>query len=151
MNHAQIVFVGLWGGVGLAAAVAGLFAIIVRKRAFEETRWLWPWGIFVWGDAPVIGVFWSGISVASWWYGDWNLFGLLSSLFWVVRTFGETGYWLNQQFSTLERNPPEKLWGYGWWSNDSIWFVYQITHQIILVFALLGVIYFGHQWLEAMV
>jgi hypothetical protein len=137
-----------WGIAALAAAVLGTYESAVRKNPFHETPYLLPMGIFVWGDAGVIGLFWFVSSVLSWILTDWWLFLLLASLFWIVRSLGEVIYWLNQQFSTLNRNPPERMRGYRWIGNDSIWFVYQIAWQCVMVFALAASIYCAYRWIS---
>ncbi len=121
--------------------------ILKKKNAYGLTPYLFPAGIFVWGDILIIGPFWIVVSLISFAGNSWNLFCLFFSVFWAVRSFGETNYWLNQQFSPLKRNPPEKLFGYRFFPDDSIWFVYQIVHQCITVFAVIASIYFAYQWL----
>jgi len=59
-------------------------------------------------------------------------------------------YWLHQQFSTLERNPPKSLLGYRFFGNDSIWFVYQIFWQCVTVIAVIASIYTAWLWLGSL-
>lgn len=118
-----------------------------KNNAFGLTRWLTPIGAFVWGDAVVFGVFWALVSLACWWLGDLLLFWLIVSVFWVVRSLGETVYWFNQQFSTIEREPPKSLIGFSVFKNNSIWFVHQIFWQCVAVVAIIASLYFGHAWL----
>ena len=148
MNQIQFILVFLWAGIGLLVAVIGFFAVAMRHRSFNETVWLFPWGIFVWGDAPVIGLFWFMVGLVTALMRDWPLFGTMFCLFWVVRALGETIYWLNQQFSGINRNPPARLMGYRWYGNDSVWFLYQIVWQMLTVVALVGTIYFANLWLR---
>jgi hypothetical protein len=150
MNQIQTLFLFLWAGFGLAAAAAGLFTVVAKKQAFAETKWLFPWGIFVWGDAPIIGSFWFGAGLVSALLRDWWLFWLVFSLFWVVRSLGEVIYWLNQQFSSINRNPPQRLMGYKWIGNDSVWFMYQIFWQMVMVVALVGSIFCGYRWIQSL-
>jgi len=147
MNQMQFSVILAWGVVGLVVAGLGIHMTVSKKRVFKETKLLLPWGIFVWGDAPLIGGFWFLASLIAGLAKSLDLFGLISCLFWAVRSYGEIIYWINQQFSTVRRNPPEKLWGYQWFGDDSIWFVYQLAHQLILIASLVGVIFFSHQWL----
>lgn len=148
MNQTLLMVVMLWGGLGLAAGLTGLFVTTVKQQPFKQTAWLFPWGIFVWGDAPIIGLFWILTSVASILTANWWLFGFSFSLFWLVRAVGETIYWLNQQFSSINRNPPEKLLGHTWFPGDSIWFAYQVFWQCTSVLFLISSLYFGRQWLS---
>ena len=105
-----------------------------QQKAYTLTPFLNPLGAFVWGDAVVFGLFWFLSSLVLLLLQDWLLFWLIFSVFWLVRSLGEMIYWFNQQFSTLNRNPAEKLWLYKYFKNDSIWFVYQIFWQCVLVF-----------------
>lgn len=111
-------------------------------NAFKETRYLVPLGIFVVGDALIIGPFWGIITLVSLYLHSWNFFFLSVSLFWVVRSLGETMYWIHEQFATKHRNDPRNLFGYSLVKNDSIWFLYQIAWQCVTVFSLLASIYF---------
>lgn len=118
-----------------------------KKNAYGETKALWILGIFVWGDALVFAPFWIVSSVVTLLLNDWYLFLLTVSVFWLVRSFGETIYWFNQQFSKINRNPPEKLLFYSVVKNDSVWFIYQITWQCVTVVSIIFSIYFSHLWL----
>jgi hypothetical protein len=117
-------------------------------NAYKETRFLWWLGIFVWGDALVIGPFWLLICLLSFMMHSWNFFLLSVSLFWVVRSVGETIYWFQEQFATSHRNDPKNLFGYRLVKNDSIWFLYQITWQCITVLSLLSSLWFAKAWLQ---
>jgi len=119
-----------------------------QHQAYTLTPFLNPLGAFVWGDAVVFGLFWFLVSLISLLLQDWLLFWLIFSVFWLVRSFGEMIYWFNQQFSAVNRNPPEKLWLYQYFKNDSIWFVYQIFWQCILVITIISTTYLFTQWLE---
>ena len=140
--------------------LSALFNLIVFLKAFHESKdkknafGLTPWlnliGAFVWGDAVVFGLFWAIASLVTWLLNDWLLFLLIAALFWAVRSHGETIYWFNQQFSTLDRNPPKKLIGYSIFHNDAIWFVYQIVWQCVTVISIIFSIYFGYQWLQTL-
>ncbi|MFH2118290.1 MAG: hypothetical protein ABII10_00940 [Candidatus Paceibacterota bacterium] len=121
-----------------------------KKNAFGLTPLLTLIGAFVWADAVVFGLFWTIVSLAAWLMNDWLLFLLVVSLFWVVRSAGETIYWFNQQFSTVDRNPPEKHMFYSIFHNDSVWFVHQIIWQCVTVLSAVASLYFGWAWLQAL-
>jgi len=104
-----------------------------RGRAYGRFLPLNAIGAFVWGDAVVFGLFWLIVSSAILLYGSWWLFLLVLDAFWLVRSVGETIYWLNQQFSTLDRNPPRRLWFYPLFRDNSVWFVYQTFWQCVTV------------------
>jgi hypothetical protein len=117
-----------------------------KKNPFGLTHFLTVEGIFVWADAVIFAPFWIIASILGLIFG-WTLFLLIVSLFWLVRSFGETIYWFNQQFSTLERNPPKSLMFHDIFHNDSIWFVYQIFWQCVSVFAIISSLYFARAWI----
>lgn len=118
-----------------------------KSNSFGETLFLSPLGIFVWADGVIIGLFWTLVPIITFLLQDWLLFFFIFSLFWLVRSFGETIYWLNQQFSPINRNSPKNLRGHTIFHNDSIWFVYQIFWQCLTVVSLIFSIYLGTIWL----
>ena len=137
---------------GLSAVIIFLFGChqsIVKKNPFQETPFLLVFGIFVWGDAVVLGLFWFFVSLATFLLKDWVLFFLFVSVFWIIRSLGEMIYWLNQQFSPLNRNPPERLKGYSFFGNESIWFIYQLVWQSILVTSIIGSIFLTNLWINS--
>ncbi len=142
----QKIIVIIWGLFSLALSLKGFYESSAKKNVYGLTPHLFPFGIFVWGDAVIFGIFWTLVSVAVLILKDWILFLLIISVFWVVRSFGEAIYWLNQQFSTINRNPPEKLMFYKLFKNDSVWFIYQIFWQSITVVSLIFTIYFAKIW-----
>lgn len=119
-----------------------------NKNSMAETWFFWPFGGFVWADMVIFGIFWLIAGVASLLLNDWILFLLIISLFWLVRSVGETIYWLLQQFSTIKRNPPERMLLYKLFKNDAVWFVYQIFWQCMTVTFILTSLYLGKQWLD---
>ena len=128
-------------------SLKAIYLVKNENKAFTETPWLLPWGAFVWGDAVVFGLFWFLISTASLLLKDWLLFWLVYSLFWVMRSLGETIYWLNQQFAVEKRDAPEKYWIYKIFKNESVWFVMQISWQCATVVSLVAAIYLASLWL----
>lgn len=136
--------------VNLVVFSKGFFECKYKKNAFGLTPYLAILGVFAWGDAVIFGLFWIGVSIVSLFFGNWYLFLLLLSLFWLIRSFGETIYWFNQQFSTvrMEWNKPEKLAFNSVFHNESIWYVYQIIWQCVSVVSLLLSIYFVNLWIK---
>lgn len=132
----------------LLVSIKGFYESKYKRNAFGLTRPLVIIGVFVWGDAVVFGPFWTAVSLLSLVLQDWYLFFLITSIFWVVRSYGEVIYWLNQQFSTLKRNPIETLPWQSIFHNDSVWFVHQIIWQCAMVISLVLTIYFSHTWLQ---
>lgn len=135
----------LFGLAGVVSVVLGV-QNVRRNRTFSLTPLLYPLGIFVWGDAPILGAFWVVVAIAGMLVGNMAFFLLCVSLFWCVRSVGETIYWLLQQFSPLKRNPPEQLFGYRFVKDESIWFMYQLFWQCMTVVSLIFVLYFAFSW-----
>lgn len=117
-----------------------VYQSVRKKNAYQKTPLLFPFGIFVWGDGIIIGVFWFIVGSLSFAYQDERIFLILLFLFWLIRAFGEVIYWIGQQFSLINRNPPEKLFGYFLVKNNSIWFLYQLFWQMVMIGTLFGLI-----------
>jgi len=147
MSAEQIGLMVFWGMAGLAAAVVGWRQVVVRNNPYGKTGGLFWLGMFVWGDAAVFGPFWFLAALVCLAVRDWWLFLLVVALFWLVRSVGETIYWLNQQFSPLNINPAGRLGGDKYFKMDSIWFVYQIIWQCVAVVSAVAVIYLSGRWL----
>ena len=133
MNTIQFIIISLIGIISLLSIVKGIHESIIKKNPFGQPFLLYIFGIFVWGDAVVLGLFWFLTSSICLLFHSLNLFLLIVSIFWIVRSFGEIIYWINQQFSPLIRNPPENLFGHRFFSGDSVWFIYQLFWQCVLV------------------
>lgn len=148
MQNWQKLFLLLYSLLSLAVFAKGFYECKFRKNAFGLTPYLFFFGIFVWGDVVVFGLFWTGVSLTSLILNDWILFLLVISVFWVVRSLGETIYWFNQQFTGLNKNPANKLPLYSIFENDSVWFIYQIFWQCVTVVSIIFSIYFTKLWLD---
>ena len=147
MTDLQNALLVLTGATALFSAITGIYLSVKRNKVFTETPWLWWLGIFVWGDAMVIGTFWFLVTIATWWLQDWLLFLLVISIFWLVRSVGETFYWFLEQFSTITRNEPKNLWGYRWIKGDALWFLYQIFWQCVTVVTSITSLHLAKLWL----
>jgi len=145
----QLTLLSLYALYSAYAFIRGYYQCRYLHRSFHLTPFLFPLGIFVWGDSIVFGAFWTIVTAGLLLTGDWLLFLLVFNVFWLVRSVGETIYWFNQQFSTLNRNPPEKLPGSRWFDGDAIWFVYQTIAQCVTMLSLVGTIYFAVHWIRA--
>ncbi len=148
MNSWQQNFVLGFVLLNLVIFLKGFYETKYKRNAFGLTRSLFFLGIFVWGDAVILGLFWIITSIAALLLKDWYLFLLIISVFWLVRSLGETVYWLNQQFSTLNRNPVKNLLGHSIFHDDSVWFVYQLFWQCVMVVSIIFSIYFSWLWLR---
>ena len=132
------------------AVLSGIFLVAGlvrcrRGRAYGRFLPLNFIGAFVWGDAVIFGLFWLITSSIILLYGSWWLFLLVLDAFWLVRSVGETIYWLNQQYSTLDRNPPRRLWFYPLFRDNSVWFVYQTFWQCLTVITFVLLLLLWHQ------
>lgn len=148
MDQIQTIIVAFVGVVSLAVLLKGYYESTHKNNPFGLTDHLFWLGMFVWGDAVILGLFWLVVSVLVLVLNDWLLFLLIIAVFWAIRSLGEIIYWLNQQFSTINRNPPENLKNYHFFKNDSIWFVYQVFWQCVLVFSIVATIYLSSEWLK---
>ena len=148
MDMLQTFIVAALAVVSLVILLKGYYESTHKNNPFGLTPRLFWLGMFVWGDAVILGIFWLITSLVVLVLGDWLLFLLIASVFWVIRSLGEIIYWLNQQFSTINRNPPENLRNYHFFKNDSIWFVYQVFWQSVMVFSIILTIYFSSLWVK---
>lgn len=119
-----------------------------KKNVYGLTPVYYFLGSFVWGDALIFGIFWFISSVVIFFLSDWILFWLFFFLFWTIRSVGETIYWFNHQFTTLEKNILKDMPGYGWIRSDALWFIYQVIAQCISVVSALMTLYLGAIWLK---
>ncbi|MFH1971370.1 MAG: hypothetical protein ABIJ05_03250 [Patescibacteria group bacterium] len=147
----QQVFLLAYAAINLAIFVKALYECKVKNNAYRLTPALLIFGIIAWGDAVVFGPFWIISSFVAYLLGNWFLFLLIISVFWAVRSIGETIYWLNQQFSSkvYKWNKPENLSLHFVFHNDSIWFIYQICWQCITIISIIFSIYFASLWLSS--
>lgn len=146
MLNWQKVFLVFFGCLNILALSKGWHESIKKKNPYGKAIYLSWLGIFVWGDAVIFGPFWLLVSLTAFLLKDWQLFLLIVSVFWLVRSVGETIYWLLEQFTSTKRNRPETLFGYRFFKNDSIFFIYQIFWQCITVLSLIVTIYLVHIW-----
>jgi len=144
--HSAIIL--LYGSINFLVFIYGLYQTKKKANVFGVVRWTMIFGIFVWGDAVVIGLFWTLVSLVTLILNDWYLFLLSLSLFWLIRSLGEVMYWIGQQYSTLERNPPHKQPFFSLFKYNSIWFINQIIWQCIAVVSIIFSIYFCVSWIQ---
>ncbi len=149
MEFWQRIVILVYAAINLLVFIKGFYEAKYKKRASYLIRRLFFLGIFAWGDVVIFAPFWILASLVTLVLNDWYLFLLILSVFWAVRSLGETIYWLNQQFSTINRNPPENLLGYSIFHNDSLWFVHQIAWQCVTVVSIIFSIYFARLWLQS--
>jgi len=139
----------IFAGLNLVLFITSYFQCR-NKNAYGLTKYLFFLGMFVWGDVFIFSIFWTFVALLCIMTGNIYLFFTFVSLFWVVRSVGETVYWLNQQFSQVKREPPEKVELYSLVKNDAVWFMQQIKNQCISVIALVSSIYFITLWIQSL-
>jgi hypothetical protein len=94
--------------VGLGSFLLGLLNTIYGN--FNEVVWaLCPIGIFVWGDAIILGPFLAVSAIWLWRRNNPTISGMFLSLYASVRSFIEIIYNLNAQFTTTVR-PWDPYW-----------------------------------------
>ena len=147
MNALEENIIVIFVVLSLIVFIKGLQQSIKKKNPYGATSYFSWLGIFVWGDAIILGPFWFLSSLASYLLKNWFLFLLIISVFWVVRSLGETIYWLNQQFSKTHSHYYEKLTGYRFFKSDAILFIYQVFWQCIFIFSIIFSVYFCKMWL----
>lgn len=121
---------------------------VKHKNAFGLATPFQFLGVFVWGDSLVICFFWIFTALIFFIFNDWTGFLLSLSVFWAIRSFGEIVYWINEQFAIKHRNAPEKMLLHSKLGNDSVWFVYQIFWQCVLVVSIMCSLYLGAIWIK---
>lgn len=126
--------------------LVGLHQCKNKRKAYKDAHPFKLTGGLVWGDLVIFGPFWFLISLIVFYLNDWLLFLLILSVFWVVRSLGETIYWFNQQFSKVIRHPPERDWFFRIFHDDSVWFVNQVIWQCATVIAITLFLYFAKLW-----
>jgi len=148
LNQVQAIILVCFALFSLVGFISGIKQTTFKKRAYRQTFIFNLVGAFVWADTVIFGPFWALVSLFCLLTKDWLLFLLIISVFWAVRSLGEIVYWLNQQFSGFNRNPPENFRLYPLFKNDSIWFIYQIFWQCVLVITIITSLYLAHLWLK---
>lgn len=144
----QNIFISLFALFNFFVFIKGFYKSTAKKNVFGLTHPLFFLGMFVWGDAIILGLFWSLTALVCLLLQDWILFLLTTSVFWIVRSLGEILYWINQQFSQINRNLPKTLVGYRWFKNDAIWFIYQLVWQCVLVISIITTICLANLWIK---
>ena len=150
METWQKIIIELFAVYAFSATAFGYRQCKYFKNAFRLTPQYFPLGAFAWGDAVVFGLFWLVTCFITLFMGDWLLFLFTVSVFWFVRSIGETMYWFHQQFSPMQRNNLTAMPGYTIFHDDSLWFVYQIVAQCIAVVSSISSLYFGVSWVRSL-
>ena len=124
----------------LLYALVGLgFALKHRLNSYKMVPGFFLMGAFIYGDVLPLSVFWILVSIVCFVFRDLTLFYLILSLFWLVRSVGETLYWFLMQFSPrVDMTERVSLMPfYHIVKNDSVWIIYQVVCQCVTVVTLI--------------
>lgn len=147
----QQILIISYGLLGLVGATIGYFESKTKKNSLGTVGIFNIYGAFVWADIVVFGLFWFLASLTTIILNNWILFLLTESVFWLVRSVGETIYWFNQQFSTINRNPAKNYWFTKIFHDEyTVWFVHQIMWQCLTVVSIIFSLYFGRLFLAGL-
>ncbi len=103
MNKNKILL-SVVGSVSLIASIIGWINYAQGMAVFSVITWPIIWlGLFVWGDAMILGAFLFIASVVLWFKNNHILTGLFLSVYFTLRSFIEAMYNLNAQFSSVTR------------------------------------------------
>jgi hypothetical protein len=133
----------------LIFAIKGWYESAIKRNPYgQQTFWINLYGAFVWADAAILCAFWFFAGIATLYLQDWLLFLLLQSVFWFIRSLGETLYWFLTQFTNLNKDPAEKFYLNKFFPGGAVHFVNQMFWQCVSVITLILSIYFAKLWLQ---
>ncbi|NTW61286.1 hypothetical protein HGB24_01175, partial [Candidatus Saccharibacteria bacterium] len=143
-NHKK--FLLIFGLVAFTSSIIGWINYFSGTAVFSVITWPIIWtGLFVWGDAMILGAFLAGACYFLWRKNDPVLTGLFFSVYYVIRSFIEALYNLNAQFSSVSR-PWEaytvELAPKLHFQPQELFVVPQITYTAICITALMFFIYY---------
>jgi hypothetical protein len=151
VTNIQFEIVLIFGILSFLILLKGTQETYIKKNPYGLVRPLIFWGVFVWGDAVIIGFFWSIISLFILFLKDWYLFLLVISVFWTIRSLGETFYWLNQQFTSVNnKNPVQNLKLGFLFHSDAVWFANQVIWQCVSVIFFILTLISSKLWLSGL-
>ena len=79
----------LYGFFAFVSLALGIRQTKKRKNPYGLTPQLIIYGIFVWGDAIIIGLFWTVVSLITVLTGNTSFFLITQAVYWIVRSMGE--------------------------------------------------------------
>ncbi len=143
----QQIIIFTFAFLGLIGFIKGWRQTSHKKNPFGLTPFFNLLGAYVGADLVVFGPFWFLVSLLSFILQDWLLFCLIFSFFWLMRSIGETIYWLLEQFVSQKKNKTEDLPLHRIFPGESVYVAYQIFNQCLtVIFAILSV-YLIKLWL----
>jgi hypothetical protein len=141
-----ILIIGL---ISIFTSISAFYAAKDKSRILARPYKICePFGSFVWADHVIFGPFWALVSFFTYFLNDWKLFLLIFSVFWLIRSSGETMYWFFQQFHPRVGNEPSKFWINRYVPGEAVWFMHQIFWQCITVLSFILTILFGFIWIK---
>lgn len=146
MNIWQFSIVFFVAIYSLAGFVKGYKETKIKNNPYGLSIWFNPISSYVWADAVVFGLFFFFTSILCIIIQDFILFFLIYSVFWTVRSVGESIYWFLEQFAPNHRNPEHTLWTTKWFPRNSSWIANQIINQCITVIGIISTVYLFRLW-----
>jgi len=125
----------------LGVFLKSLYECAWKRNNYQDVLLLWAVGGFVWADGVVYGLFWFLTSLVCLVLGNWALFLLTVSVYWAVRTAGESFFFFNMQFQPLEKYPPKYFALYKHFHNESVYFAFQVTWHCVTAICIVLSIY----------
>lgn len=129
-----LVIFGIWN--------LGLFYFAIReskrKHFYSDTPFLCWQGIFVWGDALVLAPFWFISTGLFWFLSPLNVLRYCL-IFFFVRAFFETIFWIQHQFSQKTYLPPlfRRL---DWVGTQEAAILYQLLNTGLIILCAMGLL-----------
>ena len=120
-----------------AIAIGVVSTIMATKRApdsfYSDTPWLLPFGIYVWGDALVLGPMWLGLGIVFFFLSPVEIIRVLTGVY-GVRSAYEVVYWINHQVANRSYLPP-LFRQVKWIGPEEAAILYQLIHTVQIIAA----------------
>lgn len=147
MNIWQSILLAFVGMYSLAAFIKGYRQTKVKNNPYGLSKWFFPISAYVWADAVIFGAFFFCVALLCFILNDFILFLLVFSVFWSVRSMGESVYWFLEQFASSHRNPEHTLMISKWFPRNSSWIAHQTINQCIMVVGIIASVFLFNSWL----
>ena len=105
-----------------------------NKQFYSDTFFLWPLGIYVWGDGLVLGLFWMLSAIIFLFISPINILRFYL-LFLAIRSAYEVIYWLNHQANNKKYEPP-LFRNISWLDAHQGAILYQVANSCLMLLAL---------------
>ena len=147
----------LWFVLSILTAVMSFLIFRNGGEEVEFILWASVFGAFVWEDLFIFSLANAIGSAVVVWLKDNRYILLFVDIFWIVRSLGETFYWFLQQFSQPTQYPhnfyawqwnPVAEQVFGDISDQKYFILFQISWQVMTVFAAVGLVYILKHWKE---